>query len=579
MQKVIGLDLGTYSIKAVEIVNQFKSYEITNFYENIVPFVPDVDSKIVVPTVLEEIFKENKLKADRIITAMPGQHVSSRIMSFNFSDPKKIKAAVHSEIEDIAPYNIDDMIIDQQIIGQNEGKTTVLAVMTKKDNMQTFLNSLGRIDIDPRLVDIDSLAFYNLSSTMSLPADEVIALVDCGHEKTSLTIVQNGVLRMFRTINLGGKFLTEFLSRDIEVPYATGQRFKHQISRVIHDHDDCQDLSKEEQKIAKILTTGANAIIKDLGRTLYSFKTYEKKPISLIKLSGGTSKINGFKEYLEQQLEIPVSESRLDETSLSINSDLSEHMATMPQSIAIGMRGISSVKRVSTINLRQGEFAFVQDYEQLFKASTSFAKVLGACFVLLMVCYGLNYFFYQKQSEKIVSLYKKEASNYVSKILSKSEFTDFEKSLKRKKTIKSAKKFVESNLEDDVEAKQVAIADFVETNKGSRAMISLAKVSKAIPEELTLNVTKYHFKTSFKSPSGADKDDDEVKKVINNALVISYKSPNYDIGGKIADRLKAQSFLIIPDDGVTSTQATGSSSDEKSYTITGTFNDQNLGGE
>ena len=37
MQKVIGLDIGSYSIKAVEIVNTFKSYEITNFYETVIP--------------------------------------------------------------------------------------------------------------------------------------------------------------------------------------------------------------------------------------------------------------------------------------------------------------------------------------------------------------------------------------------------------------------------------------------------------------------------------------------------------------------------------------------------------------
>ena len=54
MQKVIGLDLGTYSIKAVEIINEFKGYEITNFYENIIPNIPDVDTKsVVLPTVLE----------------------------------------------------------------------------------------------------------------------------------------------------------------------------------------------------------------------------------------------------------------------------------------------------------------------------------------------------------------------------------------------------------------------------------------------------------------------------------------------------------------------------------------------
>ena len=173
MQKVIGLDIGSYSIKAVEIVNSFKSYEIANFYEKIIPDQEDIPLDALVPQCMEQLFQENNLEADRIITAMPGQFISSRVMSFGFSDPRKIHTAIMSEVEDEVPFSMDDMIVDHQVLGPLGDKTVALVVMTRKAFLKSFLDLLQRIKIDPKLVDVDSLAFYNLSSYMPAAPKEV----------------------------------------------------------------------------------------------------------------------------------------------------------------------------------------------------------------------------------------------------------------------------------------------------------------------------------------------------------------------------------------------------------------------
>ncbi len=397
MQRVIGLDIGSYSIKAVEIVNTFKSYEIANFYENVIPHVDELDPDIIIPACMEQLFNENNLKADRIITAMPGQYISSRIMSFAFADPRKIEAAILSELEDAVPFNMDDMIIDHQVLGNMDGQTITLAVLTRKNFLRSFLEHLQRIEIDPKLVDVDSLAFYNLASYMSMPPGECVGLVDVGHEKTSVCIVQDGVLRMFRSINLGGRYLTEFLARDLETDFAEAQRVKHRVSRVLCDEDQATDLSGDDKLIAERMTLAANAVVKELGRTFYAFKTWEKAPLSKLYISGGTSRIKNFSKYLQDQLEIPVEVNRIDQTDLKINPSLADHMAIMPQSVAIGMRAVGSMKRHSQINLRQGEFAYVQNYESILKGAGIAFRVVAVALLLLCVSYGVKYVFYQRQ--------------------------------------------------------------------------------------------------------------------------------------------------------------------------------------
>lgn len=517
MQRVIGLDIGSYSIKAVEIVNTFKSYEITNFYENVIPHVEELDPDIIIPACMEQLFQENNLKADRIITAMPGQYISSRIMSFGFSDPRKIEAAIMSELEEAVPFNMDDMIIDHQIIGVREGETITLAVMTRKNFLRSFLEHLQRIDIDPKLVDVDSLAFYNLSSNMEMPAGQCCALVDVGHEKTSVCIVQDGVLRMFRSINLGGRYLTEFLARDLETDFGEAQRVKHRVSRVLCDEDQAADVEGDDRIICERITLACNAIVKELGRTFYAFKTWEKSPLARLYLSGGTAKIRNFDRYLQDQLEIPVVMNRLDRTNLKINPSLGEHMAIMPQSVAIGMRAVGSMKRHSQINLRQEEFAYVQNYESILRGAAVAFKVVAVALFLLSISYGFKYFFYKQQIDTLQAQYLKEYTAIFPTV--KNQY------VAGKYTFEKLRNDATGKLQREIEHKRSAVATFMEDNSASPALTILKELSEAVPKDLKLDVTLYQYTTS------------------NSALVLRGETDSYDAVAKIIDAIRKVSSL------------------------------------
>ena len=484
MQKVIGLDIGSYSIKAVEIVNSFKSYEIANFYEKIIPDQEDIPLDALVPQCMEQLFQENNLEADRIITAMPGQFISSRVMSFGFSDPRKIHTAIMSEVEDEVPFSMDDMIVDHQVLGPLGDKTVALVVMTRKAFLKSFLDLLQRIKIDPKLVDVDSLAFYNLSSYMPAAPKEVYGLIDIGHEKTSVCLVQDGMLRMFRTINLGGRYLSEFLARDMETKFSEAQRVKHEVSRVLCSVDNGDDLVGDNRIVVERLTLAANAIVKELGRTLYAFKTWEKTPVSRLIISGGTSRIRNLDRFLEDQLEIQVEHNRLDATQLQINQNLAPVMDIMPQSVAIGMRAISSVKRLSTINLRRGEFAYIQDYGNILKAVSQVGKLFAAATIMLMVSYGLMYFFYKEQINSLQARYIKEYTAL---------FPDQKTKYPGKLTFAKIRQETRTFMQKEIDTKRTAVERFLVENSSSAPLSVLKGISDKMPKTVKVDVTQYQF--------------------------------------------------------------------------------------
>ena len=485
MQKIIALDIGSYSVKATEILNKFKSYEISNFYENVIPHSDEPNLNLL-PTAMEQIFKDNSIQADRIITAMPGQYISSRIMTFNFSDPNKIEAAVYSEIEDIVPFNLDEMIIDQQILGTIDGRTFILVVMTKKEFVGTFLENLKRIGIDPKLVDVDSLSFYNLCPFLDMERGKVYGIVDIGHEKTSVCLVQDNVLRMFRSINLGGRYITDFISRDMQVSFEEAQRIKHEVSTILTEDFPLQGLSPITRGVAERITLATKSIARELGRTLYAFKTWEKSPIERIYLSGGTSLLQNFDRYMTTQLSVDSFLMNLSKSSLQFNSEIAPSLPVMGQGISIGIRAVATAKKHSQINLRKGPFAYVQDYAAILNTASLVAKILAVALLLLCAGYGCKFFFYNREINNVREVYVKELA----------AIADMKKKIKTD-GVPFAKIHKEALglLKSRIEQKSKAFDNFIADNSDSGALVALQNISNTVPKTVKIDVVDYDYAT------------------------------------------------------------------------------------
>ena len=488
MQKVIGLDIGSYSIKAIEVVNTFKSYEVVNFYETVIPNLEGVPLDAIVPICMEQLFAEHNLTADRIITAMPGQFISSRVLSFSFSDPRKIAASIPVELEEFVPFNMDDMIVDHQVLGASKGKTMALAVMTRKAFLRNFLDLLSRVNIDPKLIDVDSLAFYNLCPTLNVPPEECYAFVDVGNEKTSVCIIKDGMLRMFRSINLGGRYITDFLSRDLECSFHEAQRWKHDVSKVMYSGNADEPMSDDQRRVAECITLAVNAIVKELGRTLYAYKSMDKDPIKRMIISGGTSKIEGLDQFLSEQLEVPVERFHLNRTNISINAALETKQAVLPQALAIGLRAVTTLKQHSQINLRRGEFAYVQNYEVIMRGASKTFRLLSVVLILLLISYVTKYYFYSQQIEKVKQQYIQEYG---------SVFPEAKKKANDKKlTFAKLRSDAEKKLKQGIKDKRAAIDEFTLATTESSALRALKDVSESLPKEVKIDVTEFDFRTT-----------------------------------------------------------------------------------
>lgn len=509
MQKILGLDFGSYSIKAVEITHTFNAYKVERFYEVAVPEIEGLDQELIEYTAIRQLFNENSIEVDRTFTAMNGLMVSTR--TFNFQNVKKrdVPLVVQNELEASAPFDLEDSIIDQQIIDSVNGVTNVLSAMCRKENIEAFLGGLKELEIEPKVIDIDYLTFMNLfpfiktedtlktevTGENRLPiydfGESCKLILDIGHMKTAMILINNNKFVTARTIRMGGRYITEMLSKGLGITYGEAQRLKHVVSYLEYKQDAKATPGHEREfAVAQQMSLAATDLIKEVIRTLHSFKAQERLVPSQILVTGGTACIRNIIPFLEDSIELPIKMLAFDNTRLQVDESDSDKTQILSQALAIALRGVPG-KQQSQINLRKGELALVGSYDAVFKQLSNITLLALGLILCLVGSYGLRWWLYSDQINALKKQFQTEIKqtlgaepNSLKNIAAESNW-----SMKRY----SEKAF--QLMDEDSKSKKAAIDNFLGLRSALPLKI-LRDVSNSIDKNITLDLTNFHVRSS-----------------------------------------------------------------------------------
>lgn len=509
MQKILGLDFGSYSIKAIEITHTFNAYKVERFYEVAVPEIDGIDQGMVEYTAIRQLFTENAIEADRTFTAMNGLMVSTR--TFNLQNVKKrdVPLVIQNELETSAPFNIEETIIDQQIVDINNGITNVLSAMCRKENIEGFLGALKELELEPKVIDVDYLTFINLFPFLKAeegqkteqPNDSRLPvmdfgqscklILDIGHMKTAMILVNNNKFVTARTIRMGGRYITEMLSKGLGVTYGEAQRLKHAVSYLEYKPDATAEPGREQEfAVAQQMGLAATDLIKEVIRTMHSFKAHERLVPSQILVTGGTACIRNIVPFLEYSIELPIKVLSFDNVKLKMNDEDEEKTPILSQALAIALRGVPS-KLQSQINLRKGELALVGSYDAVFKQLSNITLLALGLIICLAGSYGLRWWLYTDQINALKKQFQTEIKQTLGSEPSALKNIAAENNWSMKKY--SEKAF--SLMNKDSESKKAAIDSFLAL-KSAVPLKVLRDVSNAIDKGTTLDLTNFHVKAS-----------------------------------------------------------------------------------
>jgi len=197
-QTVVGLDIGATSIKMIRLEASLFRFEFVDFSEHPLPVNVDLPWEQLVTNVLQVLFSDRGMKADRVVVSLPGRNVSARILTLPFSDRKKIDQTLPFEIESLIPLPLEDILLDYQVLEKTPEGAKVLVLFTEKSFLESHLDLLKEAGIDPNVILPSSVALANLWKEVPSDEQEPFAVVDFGESETSLCVVHNGGIRYGR---------------------------------------------------------------------------------------------------------------------------------------------------------------------------------------------------------------------------------------------------------------------------------------------------------------------------------------------------------------------------------------------
>jgi len=119
-KEVVGVDIGTHSIKVVELSWSGKAIQLQSFGIAPVPSQAIVDGAILdkgaIVESLQGLLREHKIKRKQAAMGLSGHSVIVKKISLPEMSDAELEESIHWEAEQYIPFDIDDVNLDFQII-------------------------------------------------------------------------------------------------------------------------------------------------------------------------------------------------------------------------------------------------------------------------------------------------------------------------------------------------------------------------------------------------------------------------------------------------------------------------------
>ena len=304
-KNVIGIDIGSSSIKLVELIEGKNGFKLQNLAISSLPPEAIVDGafmdSVTIIDTIRDLLTTSKVKTKDVVTSVSGHSVIVKKISLPFMTEAELEESIRWEAERYIPFDINDVNIDFQTFGSNPENPEVMDVVlvaAKKDIINDYVSVIMEAGLNPVIIDIDAFALENMVAiNYEIGKEEVVAIVNVGASITNINILKDNVSGFTRDIFKGGNQITEDIQRQLHVDYDEAEKIKVGSKVDVTSRSIVQNLLK----------TASESLAVEIRNSLDFFQsttTYEK--ISKLYLSGGGSKIKDFNILLQQEIGIPV---------------------------------------------------------------------------------------------------------------------------------------------------------------------------------------------------------------------------------------------------------------------------------
>jgi type IV pilus assembly protein PilM len=306
-KSVVGLDIGSSAVKAVELKPAGKAYRVVAFGSEPVPADSIVDGAIIdgaaVADAIRRLFERRSIKTREVAASLSGNAVIVKKITLPMMTEGELAESIYWEAEQYIPFDIQDVNLDYQLLESGEaasakGTMDVLLVAAKKEKIADYTGVIAQAGRTAVVVDVDAFALQNaFEVNYGIEPGAVVVLLNAGASAININILNGDQSVFTRDISTGGNAYTEALQKELSLPYESADALKRGLSIDGVTFDDARP----------VLRAVSENVLLEIQKTFDFFKaTAASDRIDRIVLSGGASRAEGFMEMLAERFEAPV---------------------------------------------------------------------------------------------------------------------------------------------------------------------------------------------------------------------------------------------------------------------------------
>jgi len=306
-KSLVGLDIGSSAVKAVELKSAGKGYKVAAIRVEPLPADSIVDGAIIdsaaVTDAVRRVFAGKHFKTKDVAASLSGNSVIVKKITLPLMSEQELSESIYWEAEQYIPFDIQDVNLDYEIIDPGTGPNTqgtmeVLLVAAKKDKIADYTNVITQAGRTPVVVDVDAFALQNAyEANYGLAPNAVIVLLNAGASAVNINILSGAQTVFTRDVSMGGNAFTEAVQKELNLPFDAAEQLKRgqPVDHVTYD---------DARPVLKAMTDN---VLLEVEKTFDFFKaTASAEHIDRIVLSGGASRVEGFAEALHERFHTQV---------------------------------------------------------------------------------------------------------------------------------------------------------------------------------------------------------------------------------------------------------------------------------
>jgi type IV pilus assembly protein PilM len=302
---IVGLDIGSSAVKAVELETAGKGYRVSALATEPVPPDSIVDGAIIdataVADAIRRVFGSKAFKTKNVAASLSGSAVIVKKINLPIMTPTELSESITWEAEQYIPFDIQDVNLDYQILDSASGEGAsmdVLLVAAKKEKIADYTGVIAQAGRVPVVVDVDAFALQNAYEVnYGLGVDQIVVLLNAGASAININIISGGQSVFTRDISMGGNAYTEAVQKELNLSFEDAEQLKKGYA--------VDGMTVEDaQPVLKAVTEN---VLLEIQKTFDFFKaTASSDRIDRILVSGGSSRVSGFSQALEERFGAPV---------------------------------------------------------------------------------------------------------------------------------------------------------------------------------------------------------------------------------------------------------------------------------